>query len=413
MQLILSPTFLGVRNTQTSTYPDYKNVVQWLGTAYKSSIDEQYYLADQTKNGYDVRIGGSSVLVGDGSSVKINTHRTANNNTCLIIKGKFNALGRQLQGAVNDRFYFGINDTNQWGIGVNESRDLDAPFGSDADLEYHTFILYDGDLYVLPLTTDVSKDNVINVLGSNVPNVSKTNSLISSGEIFLYNVSSGSELYSKFTMLSSIIYDIENNVVTERANFTMQSSGGGSIYCRTAEVALDIEGNLTNVWQTSDEQTPYNFLNGFDLWELGGEYKRVPFNLSGDSIQTEGDVDPDGFTWSKREEPYDGITLTESENTFYQPDSEELRSIESTYLSEGVWYDTDTGESVAIDRDNLKFDLNAYGIWFTFPWVVYRTPRLLGDWNKAVDYFAPHLKIIDADGTERIDADGTYRIETD
>ncbi len=97
---------------------------------------------------------------------------------------------------------------------------------------------------------------------------------------------------------------------SEGAGTTVYDRGTGSPVNGTIQNA-----DLTTFWGTDDKATPFNLLNGFDLWQNDTDasvYLRVPFDVNGNSIKTDGDA-VTGYTWISRNPAGKGHNNAESE----------------------------------------------------------------------------------------------------
>jgi len=119
----------------------------------------------------------------------------------------------------------------------------------------------------------------------------------------------------------------------ELSNGSIYSVGEGNsnfLYDRVNDNHLIIAGTVDDdTWQQDDTGLlrPINLIDGFDLWtkDAGSTELRIPFNINGNSIKTEGDTIT-GYTWQSRNTA--GSWLNNSENNLSGYSSPTMRKVD-------------------------------------------------------------------------------------
>jgi len=296
---------------------------------------------------YPLQITDSSVGVFNGIDNYIDTGITINNNQRIVVCGNYNSLrtvsphqmviGGGTIPSVNE-YILGANSTGGW-----KSRHIDVyVYTGSSDLEEHMFT------YDIKNGESKVDNTVIQTFPSTVTGTSTWK--IGSNSAGVDN--------PHFTCRYVEIY--ENEVLIYRCNFG--EGDGSKIFNRVDGSEHLVNGALTNFWGTSDTQIPYNQLNGFDLWENDStsELLRVPFDVNGDSIKTDGDT-LTGYTWLSVHSGSD-TKLVNSESTYLQPEAYEPW-LASQYFDTNIMY---SGTApIAFEYSDYQPDYETKGIWLT------------------------------------------------
>lgn len=88
--------------------------------------------------------------------------------------------------------------------------------------------------------------------------------------------------------------------------YTFSEGAGTTIIDKGASKNNGVATNITlSLFWIKSNSEPYNLVNGFDLWEHATLNPiRVPFDMNGNSILTDGDTPPEtGYTWVSKHNP--------------------------------------------------------------------------------------------------------------
>jgi hypothetical protein len=120
------------------------------------------------------------------------------------------------------------------------------------------------------------------------------------------------------------------------------AEGGGDVAYNKADVPNPVHGSIVadlNTFHALDNGRPDNSLDGFDLWQddvTPTNFVRVPFDVNGNSIKTDGDTIT-GFTWISRNPS--GAWHNNAETEMLWPDCNATKEVDDSlsapFLTDG------------------------------------------------------------------------------
>jgi len=188
------------------------------------------------KLGFDPIVKSGSVTANGTDQYGV-TDYIPRSDTVFATKGRFlDISGSPAQGCSDSsesRFYFGVSG-GKW-ISAYGDNDGTANLGGDADTDYHTFIKYGADLYVMPITADISTPaKTKDLIDNNTPDITYSAPYVQ-GDMELYlgaihNTGGTASNYCNFEFFETQLLRYDGNTITASLKFPHSSSSGDVDY---------------------------------------------------------------------------------------------------------------------------------------------------------------------------------------
>ena len=167
---------------------------------------------------------------------------------------------------------------------------------------------------------------------------------------------------SKSENISSIMQEfILKNKYSKGVFYVFSEGNSNIVYDKSLNLNNGTwQGDTANIHGFSDLARPNNLLDGFDLWikDSDGSLLKVPFDVNGNSIKTQGDLIT-GFTWDSRRLG-SNVSHNGAESKMIQPESPELYSIDSQFVN-SKWFNS--GVPQYVGYNDLYSNYETKGIW--------------------------------------------------